>query len=86
MSIEKIIKELGSVKEVTVDQRIEYMEQIEAIEDQIANAREVLGNIPDVEPEQGEQDPRDAFVDGLIAAAGDDKTNNGRNTRTVAVE
>lgn len=66
MSIEKIISELKSIKELDVDQRIDFMDQIEEIEEMIITARDILSDIPDITPEDGVADPRLAFVEKLI--------------------
>lgn len=72
----KLLEKIQALKEVTPDERIDFMEQIETLEDRLIALREALGNLPDAEPPEGKKDPRAEFVDSLMAEAG---VSGGRN-------
>ena len=67
MSLAALEKKISKLKEVCPDDRIDLNEEITEQEDRIANLREILNQVPDKEPEEGVQDPRNAFVDKLMA-------------------
>lgn len=67
MNLKQLEAEIAKLKELSPDERIVFMEVIERYEDRVIAAREVLAAIPGTEPPEGKKDPRDAFVDDLMA-------------------
>ena len=70
MNIQKLVDKIATLKEIGPDERGDLIIEISDMRNALDELESRLHAIPDLEPEEGQPNPRDEFVDKLRAKAG----------------